>query len=808
MRVVPAALFTAALTVSTLSAQTRVAEFPSTLTGFGAAVVLTDDYLYVGHPGTVPAFPLPPNQKGIVHIFQRGTDGSWSEIASVTGDDTELADGFGSAIAVRGNLMVVGAPSHGTGGAAYVFTRAEDGMWSQARRMSAPNPGDGDAFGSAVGIGGNAILVAAPGSDSAKGTVYAFSRGSDNPAVVASGTEAGVRLGSALSLDGPRALIGAPGRIPLGGFGGGPPGFKTGSAAIYERREGGVWEQAATLDVGTDTVMAYGYAVHLAENEAYVSSPLANRGRGVVYAFAQDGDAWPVKQKIQTASATGQQAFGFTFGVAGDRMLVGAPILQGGAGAVYTFDRNADGWTEKQKLSATSLGMGGFFGSSIGLGSDLAVVGGPMADFFEGTGYVYHRDAASGDWTASGTVVAPPTTVAAMTGGEVACADGKVGAFDCQDVSLLAYVPNADLGARRGIMVNDLWGWTDPDTDREYAIVGRMDGTTFLDVTDPSNPVYLGELPYHEGAHPNLWRDIKTYKNHAFIVSDGAGPHGMQVFDLTQLRNVTNPPRTFTETAHYGGMASAHNIVINEESGFAYTVGNSAGGETCGGALHMIDIRDPVHPTFAGCFGDPATGNARTGYTHDGQCVIYHGPDAKYKSHEVCFNASETAVGIADVTDKSAPTPIASAAYPNVGYSHQGWLSDDHQYFYLNDELDEIAGTTPKTRTLVWDVRVLEEPVLLTEFLGTTSSSDHNLYVRGNYMYQSNYVSGLRIIDIADPAHPKEVGYFDTVPMGGNTPGFAGSWSNYPFFKSGTILVSSMREGLFVLRHRPANLVP
>jgi choice-of-anchor B domain-containing protein len=785
-----------------------VAEFPSTLTGFGAAVVLTDDYLYVGHPGTVPAFPLPPNQKGIVHIFQRGTDGSWSEIASVTGDDTELADGFGSAIAVRGNLMVVGAPSHGTGGAAYVFTRAEDGMWSQARRMSAPNPGDGDAFGSAVGIGGNAILVAAPGSDSAKGTVYAFSRGSDNPAVVASGTEAGVRLGSALSLDGPRALIGAPGRIPLGGFGGGPPGFKTGSAAIYERREGGVWEQAATLDVGTDTVMAYGYAVHLAGNEAYVSSPLANRGRGVVYAFAQDGDAWPVKQKIQTASATGQQAFGFTFGVAGDRMLVGAPILQGGAGAVYTFDRNADGWTEKQKLSATSLGMGGFFGSSIGLGSDLAVVGGPMADFFEGTGYVYHRDAASGDWTASGTVVAPPTTVAAMTGGEVACADGKVGAFDCQDVSLLAYVPNADLGARRGIMVNDLWGWTDPDTDREYAIVGRMDGTTFLDVTDPSNPVYLGELPYHEGAHPNLWRDIKTYKNHAFIVSDGAGPHGMQVFDLTQLRNVTNPPRTFTETAHYGGMASAHNIVINEESGFAYTVGNSAGGETCGGALHMIDIRDPVHPTFAGCFGDPATGNARTGYTHDGQCVIYHGPDAKYKSHEVCFNASETAVGIADVTDKSAPTPIASAAYPNVGYSHQGWLSDDHQYFYLNDELDEIAGTTPKTRTLVWDVRVLEEPVLLTEFLGTTSSSDHNLYVRGNYMYQSNYVSGLRIIDIADPAHPKEVGYFDTVPMGGNTPGFAGSWSNYPFFKSGTILVSSMREGLFVLRHRPANLVP
>ncbi len=808
MRVVAVALFTAVLTSTTLPAQTRVAEFPDALTGFGAAIVLADDYLYVGHPGTVPAFPLPPNQKGTVHIFQRGTDGSWTEVASVTGDDTELADGFGSAIAVRGSLMVVGAPSHGTGGAAYVFMKADDGRWSQVRRFVSPNPAEGDEFGAAVGIGGNAILIAAPGSDSAKGKVYAISRGSDTPAVVASGTEAGVRLGSALSLDGTRALIGAPGRIPLGGFGGGPPGFKTGSAAIYERGDGGAWHQAATLGVGTDTVMAYGYAVHLVGNAAYVSSPLANRGRGVVYEFAQSGEAWSVKQKIQAASTTGQQAFGFTFGVAGDRMFVGAPILRGGAGAVYTFDRGTEGWSEKQQLTASSLGLGGMFGSSIGLGSDLAVVGGPMADFFEGTGYTYQRDAASGEWTAGPTVVASPTAVAAMTGEEVACTNGKVGGFDCQDVSLLAYVPNADLGARRGIMVNDLWGWTDPDTDREYAIVGRMDGTTFVDVTDPSNPVYLGELPFHEGAQPNLWRDIKTYKNHAFIVSDGAGPHGMQVFDLTQLRNVTNRPQTFTETAHYGGIASAHNIVINEESGFAYTVGNSAGGETCGGALHMIDIRDPVHPTFAGCFGDPATGNARTGYTHDGQCVIYHGPDAKYAGHEVCFNASETAVGIADVTDKSAPTPIASAAYPNVGYSHQGWLSDDHQYFYLNDELDEIAGTTPKTRTLVWDVRVLEEPVLLTEFLGTTSSSDHNLYVRGNLMYQSNYVSGLRIIDIADPANPKEVGYFDTVPMGGNTPGFAGSWSNYPFFKSGTILVSSMREGLFVLRHRPANLVP
>ena len=66
--------------------------------------------------------------------------------------------------------------------------------------------------------------------------------------------------------------------------------------------------------------------------------------------------------------------------------------------------------------------------------------------------------------------------------------------------------------------------------------------------------------------------------------------------------------------------------MINEDTGFAYAVGNSMGGETCGGALHMIDIREPLNPKFAGCFADPALGLQRTGYTHDAQCVIYHGP--------------------------------------------------------------------------------------------------------------------------------------------------------------------------------------
>ena len=353
------------------------------------------------------------------------------------------------------------------------------------------------------------------------------------------------------------------------------------------------------------------------------------------------------------------------------------------------------------------------------------------------------------------------------------------------------------------MIANDLWGWTDPESGREYAIMGRADGTTFVDLSDPGNPVYLGEMPLTEGAIVNMWRDIKVYDNHAFVVADNAGAHGVQVFDLTQLRDVTDPPVTFEPTAHYDGINSAHNIVINEETGFAYVVGASGGGETCGGGLHMIDLSDPKDPTFAGCFADANTGGAGTGYSHDAQCVRYNGPDEEYVGREICLGANENALSIADVTDKDATVALSASSYPNTGYLHQGWITDDHRYFYMNDETDELGGNVSRTRTLVWDIQDLNDPILVKEHFGTTGSSDHNLYVIGDVMYQANYLSGLRILDISDPESPEEMGFFYTVPFGDDNPGFAGAWSVYPYFASGVIIVSSIKEGLFVLRKRP-----
>ena len=380
-----------------------------------------------------------------------------------------------------------------------------------------------------------------------------------------------------------------------------------------------------------------------------------------------------------------------------------------------------------------------------------------------------------------------------------ACENGRAAGFPCSNVALLAHLSLEDLGDVA--MVNDLWGWTDPETGREYALVGLDNGVAFVDVTDPAAPVYLGVLPLTQGAQFSLWRDVKVYQSHAYVVADQAGEHGMQVFDLTQLRDVTDPPVTFEQTALYDRFGSAHNVAINTDTGFAYAVGTSGQEQPpgCGAGLHIVDIRDPARPAFAGCFVDEQTGLSAPGYVHDAQCVVYQGPDADYQGREICFTASETAVGIMDVTDKDDPVVIARASYPNFGYVHQGWLTEDHRYFFQNDELDEASQLVENTRTLIWDLTDLDEPALLSEYFGPTESSDHNLYVVGDVVYEANYRSGLRILDATDVANPVEVAFFDTVPST-DRPGFSsGAWSVYPFLPSGTLLVSSIREGLFML---------
>ncbi len=363
------------------------------------------------------------------------------------------------------------------------------------------------------------------------------------------------------------------------------------------------------------------------------------------------------------------------------------------------------------------------------------------------------------------------------------CNNGFANGFPCNGYDLMAHIDLNTLNANSG---NDSWGWTDPVDNKEYAIMGLNNGTAFIDISQPSNPIYLGKLPTH--TTNSSWRDIKVFGNYAFIVSE-AGGHGMQVFDLTKLRNVANPPMTFNEDAHYDGFGNAHNIVINPSEAYAYAVGT----QTFSGGPHVIDISNPLNPTFAGGYADDF-------YTHDAQVITYNGPDLDYVGEEIYIGSNEDEVVILNVTDKTNITNISTISYSNIGYTHQAWLTEDQTYLLLGDETDEL-GFGFDTRTIIFDLSDLDSPAVHMEYIGGNSSIDHNGYVKGNLFYLASYTAGLRVIDISNISNQNlnEIHFFDTFPQNDNL-GFSGLWNAYPFFESGNIVLSDIDTGFYLIK--------
>ncbi|MEM8681383.1 MAG: choice-of-anchor B family protein, partial [Planctomycetota bacterium] len=238
------------------------------------------------------------------------------------------------------------------------------------------------------------------------------------------------------------------------------------------------------------------------------------------------------------------------------------------------------------------------------------------------------------------------------------------------------------------------------------------------------------------------------------------------------------------------------------DSGYAYIVGSTV----AAGGLYMVDISNPQAPTYAGEF-------AAAGYTHDAQAVMYAGPDLDYAGREIVIGSNANNLSIIDVTDKSSPSLISQGTYEQSAYVHHGWFSDDHRYFFVNDEADEIVSTAGacnvvpitcgdgQTRTHVFDLQDLDDPNYVGFHTSDQISVDHNLYVHEGLIYQANYASGLRVLEATDPDNAvlTEVAWLDTYPQGdGLEPD--GAWSVYPFFESGTILVSDITNGLIVAR--------
>lgn len=366
------------------------------------------------------------------------------------------------------------------------------------------------------------------------------------------------------------------------------------------------------------------------------------------------------------------------------------------------------------------------------------------------------------------------------------CTGGFAGSYPCSNVNLMSRVNFPDMGGNANTDGSSCWGWTDPLDGHEYAIMGCSTHTAFVDITDPVNPVYKGKLNSTNNIE-SMWREMKVYNNYAFIVSEAAG-HGLQIFDLTRLRNVTTP-QDFTVDALYTGFGNCHTITINEAKGFAYCNGSN----TYMGGPHIVDISNPLNPVLAGGYPD-------SGYSHDTQVITYNGPDTEHVGKEILIGANENVVVFVDVTDPANPVFISEFFYSNTSYTHQGWTTPDHKYWILGDEIDELDFGF-NSRSVIIDMTELDNPVWKEDYFGPTEAIDHNGFVLNDKFYLANYTAGLRIVSTADidNGNMTEQGFFDTFPTNNNA-SFNGAWSVYPYFPSGSIIISDINRGLFIVR--------
>jgi choice-of-anchor B domain-containing protein len=385
-----------------------------------------------------------------------------------------------------------------------------------------------------------------------------------------------------------------------------------------------------------------------------------------------------------------------------------------------------------------------------------------------------------------------------------ACAAGVAGTFPCHNIDYLSQVQLQEIPTAP-VSASEIWGIVDRDDNREYAILGHRNGTAFYDVTVPGTPVLVGNIP----GNVSLWREVKAYqffdaglgrhRAYAYATTEAPGG-GLQIIDLTDLPNSVTLAATIADfstshTLYISNIEYAGNTPLPGQQAFLYIAGANVGG----GAFRIYSLANPIAPSLVTA---PPAG---TGYMHDStsmlitdnratQCVNAHNPC------EVLVDFNETSVDLWDVTDKASPARLSTTTYPTATYVHSGWPTANNSHIIVHDELDELRrGINTQIYTL--DIADLRSPDLVTSFTGGSTATDHNGYTIGNRYYVSHYKRGLVIFDVTNPRALTEIGSFDTyLSPSANSAGTDGAWGVYPFLPSGTLLVSDIENGMFLVR--------
>jgi choice-of-anchor B domain-containing protein len=385
------------------------------------------------------------------------------------------------------------------------------------------------------------------------------------------------------------------------------------------------------------------------------------------------------------------------------------------------------------------------------------------------------------------------------------CTDGSAGGLPCENVDLLSHVGMNDISAAPGAGA-DVWGFVDLNTNREYALAGFNIGTAVFDVTDPGNPREVGFI---DGQNTS-WRDIKVYQfwndaesrwnAHAYITTDGS-TDGLFVVDMSDL------PHSVRRVDYPSDFSAAHNIyATNTDFGTGLSLSGAtptlviAGSSIGDGPYRSYSISNPSAPAF-----EVMPGSGRVDYMHDAASMTL--TDARKdqcpNATNVCellFDFNELTFDIWDITDTANPVRLSQTNYPNVAYVHSGWWSEDKQYLFVHDELDE-RDFGLRTTLRVYSLTNLSSPSPAGQWAGPTTAIDHNGFARGNRYYMSNYSRGLTVLDITDSANPVAVGRLDTYPAS-DARAFVGAWGAYPYFHSGSIAISDINSGFYLAADR------
>ena len=654
-------------------------------------------------------------------------------------------------VALQRDRIAVSVTAEGAEpGGVHVYQRSGRRGWSAPTVLPLPGPAsEYPDFGTALAVNRDAILVASPGAEG-DGRVFVYRPRDSELGNVTIGPpdslEAGARFGAALAVEGSRLLIGA-------------PGARHGSGLVhaYRRVGNGEWEFHQLLTPGSPE-----------EGMEEVEMPGADD--------VEDAGAVPEPEAAEAAGA-----FGTTLALLGDELWVGAPRERSGAGRVHRF-MLIDGDWQAAALDVPEARPDAALGSAVAIGTSAAVVGAPGTDGGYGAALVFRRDP-GGPWS-DPEWLRPGPGPDAVTEGEVRCDEGAAAGFSCEGVDLLAFLPTSAIGGEPWERVSDVWGWTDPETGREYALVGRSGGAAIVDVTDPGGPALPGRSARPTPVEPATSRSTPTTSS-----SPATGPATTDSSSSTsRVRLRDRPSRTasqFQPDAVYRGIASAHNLGMDAESGFAFPVGASGvGGETCGGGLHMVDVRDPKSPVFAGCFTDtlgliapgphprrPVRGVPRPRRTLPG--------DGRSASHRTraCSGSSTSPTRRRPRRSARREPPRASRTSTRGGSP------------------TITATTTSTTNSTNWWARLPGDAHLHLRRRRTrrpdpggqrgrpSGATDHNLYVKGDRMYQANYQAGFRLLDISDPEAPVEIGWFDTTPYEGRPTRLRGRMDGLPLLR-------------------------